>query len=200
MTIMELNNQLQVDLPIMAARDSQKSTIMARVQARHEEADGVISVELVCSDGGPLPRFTAGSHINLHLPDEMRRSYSLHSDPAADGHYAVGVGRAPNSRGGSVWIHENLAVGQILEIDPPRNNFALVEGVETILIAGGIGITPLLSMAHVLAASGTPWRLYYAVQTRGQAAFVTTLQALAKNSSGNSICTWLTRPTARSSI
>lgn len=181
---MKLNNLLQIDLPPVAAQDSQKSTIMARVQARHQEAEGVISVELLCSDGGPIPSFTAGSHINLHLPGEMRRSYSLHNDPAIDGHYAVGVGRAPNSRGGSVWIHDHLAVGQILEIDPPRNNFALVEGVETILIAGGIGITPLLSMAHVLAASGTPWQLHYAVQSRGQAAFVPTLQALAENSSG----------------
>lgn len=181
---MKLNNQLQVDPPPVAVRDPQKSTITARVQARRQEADGVISVELVCNDGGPIPGFTAGSHINLHLPEQMRRSYSLHNDPAIDGHYAVGVGRAPNSRGGSVWIHDNLAVGQILEIDPPRNNFALVEGAETILIAGGIGITPLLSMAHVLAASGTPWQLHYAVQTRGQAAFVSTLQSLAEKSSG----------------
>jgi tetrachlorobenzoquinone reductase len=181
---MGLNNQLQVVLPPVAARDPQRSTIMARVQARHQEADGVISVELVCSDGGPMPSFTAGSHINLHLPGGMRRSYSLHNNPAVDGHYAVAVGRAPNSRGGSQWIHDHLAVGEILEIDPPRNNFALVEGVETILIAGGIGITPLLSMAHALAASRTPWQLHYAVQSRGQAAFVPTLQALAENSSG----------------
>ncbi|OOL32298.1 hypothetical protein GQ85_08255 [Rhodococcus rhodochrous] len=160
------------------------STLLVRVRARRVEADGVISIELVCASGERLPEFTAGAHINLHLPGGMRRSYSLHNQPGVDDHYAIAVGRAPASRGGSQWIHEHLDVGTTLEINPPRNNFPLVDDADVILIAGGIGITPLLSMARVLAESERPWQLHYAVQTRKQAAFVPTLRSLAEGSSG----------------
>src|SRR6185437_8413221 len=99
-----------------------------------------------------LPAFTAGAHIDLHLRDGMRRSYSLANDHNERHRYQVAVQKDPATRGGSRLIHETIRVGDRLVITPPRNHCALNEdGQRSVLIAGGIGITPILCMVRRLA-------------------------------------------------
>lgn len=134
--------------------------------------------EFARPDGGVLPDTEPGAHIGLHLPNGLMRQYSLTSAGPAPRSYMVGIKRDPQSRGGSRWIHDNLKVGTLLEVDPPRNNFALVEdAAETVLVAGGIGITPIMAMVERLRALGRKYRLYYSCRSRDDAAFRTELEA-----------------------
>ncbi len=143
------------------------------------EAEGVNAYILEPVGGGALPPFTAGAHVDLHLPNGITRSYSLLNDPAERGRYVIGVHHAPESRGGSRYVHEALRVGARLTIGPPRNNFPLNEDApHSVLIAGGIGVTPLLSMATRLESLGRSWELHYACRTRARAAFLERLAAL----------------------
>lgn len=130
--------------------------------------------------GPPLPRFSPGSHIDVHLPDGLVRQYSL-ARPFEEGTpYAIGVKRDAASRGGSAWIHDHLEPGTRLRISQPRNNFPLVESAEaSVLIAGGVGITPIWCMVQRLHQRGLPWRLVYAARTRGEAAFAAEIEKLS---------------------
>lgn len=144
-----------------------------RVAAIRYEAEGVVSLELRDPGGGALPAFAPGAHIDLHLPNGVTRSYSLASDAACREAYVVGVGLDPKSRGGSRFVHERLRVGQMIAIDGPRNNFPLMPSdAPCILIAGGIGITPMMAMVRELASAGRDHRLYYAARDRTRAAFL----------------------------
>ncbi|CAB3788288.1 Phthalate dioxygenase reductase [Paraburkholderia caffeinitolerans] len=123
--------------------------------------------------GGALPGFTAGAHIRIQTaasPDD-ERSYSLINSANQSGHYEIAVKLEPNGRGGSRRMHA-LQPGERLRASLPKNDFPL-HGVphEAVLIAGGIGITPILSMARTLAASGARFQLHYACRTPGDAAF-----------------------------
>jgi vanillate O-demethylase ferredoxin subunit len=144
------------------------------------EADGILSYELQPEPPrNGLPAFTAGAHIDLHLPNGMIRSYSLLNAPEERHRYVIGVNKDPQSRGGSRYMHETLRPGDTLTIGAPQNNFPLEESAAlTVLVAGGIGITPIMGMIHRLRALGRPWRLYYAARTRKSAAFVDELHAL----------------------
>jgi ferredoxin-NADP reductase len=157
-------------------------TLPLRVRALTWEAEGILGVELVPTQPDTLlPPFEAGSHIDLHLGNGLQRSYSLLNTPGERERYCVAVNLDAASRGGSSWIHAALRPGQVIEVSAPRNNFALDESAaETVLIAGGIGVTPLLSMARRLTALGKPWRLLHATRTRAHAAFARELQALAQ--------------------
>lgn len=157
-------------------------TLSLLVKSITFEAEDVISLDLRPAESAPLPGFTAGSHIDLSLGNGLSRSYSL-ANPQTETHrYVVGVQRDAASRGGSHFVHEAVRVGQVIEASEPRNNFPLVEdAAETILIAGGIGITPLWCMAQRLQALGRNWRLYYAVRSRRRAAFLDRIAALAAN-------------------
>lgn len=136
-------------------------------------ARDTIAVEFVREDGAPLPAFSAGAHLDLILPNGIRRSYSLCSSPAERHHYVVGVKRASPSRGASVYLHDTLRVGQTIRVSEPRNNFPLDDGAaRSVLIAGGIGITPMMAMIDTLEREGRDWRLYYACRTRADAAFL----------------------------
>ena len=149
-----------------------------RVQALTWEADRIIGIELRRPDGGALPEFSAGAHIDLRLPNRMTRSYSLINPPGERHRYVIAVQRDRASRGGSRWLHEALRVGERLLVEPPRNDFALVEEApHSLLIAGGIGITPLWSHAQRLLALGRPFELVYAVRSRRVAAFLEPLRA-----------------------
>lgn len=154
-------------------------TLKAFVHTIRWEAEDTIGVEFRPVEGNEFLAFTAGSHIDLHLPNGLERSYSL-SNPSQERHrYVVGVLKDRASRGGSRWMHEQLRVGMQLAISPPRNNFPLHEAAEhTVLIAGGIGITPLLCMARRLRDLGRSFELLYFVRTRRNAAFLEVLQAL----------------------
>lgn len=156
-----------------------------RVAAIHQVAATIRSIELVSADGAPLPPFTAGAHINLKLPGDLSRSYSLTNGPATTDRYVIAVNRDPASRGGSAYIAEKLTIGDVLRVDPPHNTFPLIEDAElSAFFAGGIGITPMLAMIRQLEALGRPWKLFYAARNRDSAAFVGELEALEQASPG----------------
>ncbi|HEY2134461.1 MAG TPA: PDR/VanB family oxidoreductase [Xanthobacteraceae bacterium] len=136
------------------------------------------SIELVAADGGALPPFTAGAHIDVELGNGEARSYSLLNDSTETHRYVIAVLREIDSRGGSTWVHDHLGAGDKLTSSAPTNNFALNEaGERHILIAGGIGITPLMSMSRRLAARGAAFTLHYCARSRDEAAFIGELEA-----------------------
>lgn len=158
------------------------TALTLRVQRRWTEAEGIVGLVLENAAGGPLPGFEAGAHIQLHLPGELtggvalKRPYSLCNAPPAPGqpasHYELGVLLEPASRGGSATVHQHLQPGLQLQVDPPRNLFALAaEGSSHLLLAGGIGITPVLAMAEALWARGAHFELHHAVRTADRAAY-----------------------------
>ncbi len=123
-------------------------------------------------DGARLPAYTPGAHIDLHLPKGFIRQFSLTVPGADPESYTVGVKRDAASRGGSRYIFDELRAGDEIKISPPRNNFALVEDAEhVVLVAGGIGITPIWCMVQRLAALNRSWKLYYSCQSRPDMAF-----------------------------
>lgn len=153
--------------------------LQAFVHTLRFEAQDTISVELRPAGNIPFPAFTPGSHIDLNLPNGLTRSYSLCNDSGQCFRYVVGVLRDRASRGGSRCVHETLRVGMPITISEPRNHFALDEdAAHTVLVAGGIGITPLLCMARRLKSLGRSFEMLYFVRTRKSAAFLDELQAL----------------------
>jgi tetrachlorobenzoquinone reductase len=131
------------------------------------------------ADGGKLPPYSPGAHIDLHLPNGLVRQFSLVAPNSDPDNYVVGVKRDAASRGGSRYIIEEMRVGDEIKISVPRNTFPLVENAEhVVLIAGGIGITPIWCMVQELAARKRPWTLYYACQSRQDMAFLDVLQKL----------------------
>lgn len=142
-------------------------------------AERIVSVELRAVNGEPLPPFTAGAHIDLYLPGGMVRSYSLVNPQEERHRYVIAVNRDAASRGGSRYVHEQLAAGSTLNVAPPRNNFPLAEeAAHSLFIAGGIGITPLWCMIQRLRCLGRSWQLVYCARTRRQAAFAEELARL----------------------
>lgn len=143
-----------------------------RIADKRDCAEGIAAFELVADDGGELPAFTAGSHVDVFLPGGMTRQYSLRNDPAERHRYCIGVLREPSGRGGSAHMHDRLRVGDIVETSHPRNAFALDEDAPfSLLIAGGIGITPILSMAHRLTALGRDFAFHYCARSAARMAF-----------------------------
>jgi tetrachlorobenzoquinone reductase len=155
-----------------------------RVRAITWEAEGVLGFELVPEHPGSLlPPVQAGAHIVLSLQPGLQRSYSLLNTPGERHRYQIAVNLDAHSRGGSRHLHQQVRPGDLLSVAAPANNFALDETAPlSVLIAGGIGVTPLLSMARRLVALGRPWQLLYAARSRHHAAFVAELQALAEAS------------------
>lgn len=154
-----------------------------RVQSIVREAEGTLSLELVpMTPDGALPAADPGAHVNLHLGSGHVRSYSL-THPGERHRWTLAVHLDPASRGGSKWIHEVLRPGATLEVEGPHNHFALDESApHSVLIAGGIGVTPLLAMARRLSALGKPWTLHYVARSRARMAFADTLRELAERS------------------
>ncbi|WP_116437573.1 2Fe-2S iron-sulfur cluster-binding protein [Frankia sp. CcI49] len=141
------------------------------VHGREDESDGVISLTLARPDGAPLPLWTPGAHIDVRVADEDIRQYSLCGDPAQVTQWRIAVLREPAGRGGSAYLHEHARQGAELTVGGLRNNFPLVPGAHTVLIAGGIGITPLLPMIEQLRATGRSWSLHYGGRRRAAMAF-----------------------------
>ncbi|WP_216895301.1 PDR/VanB family oxidoreductase [Nocardia alni] len=149
------------------------STRALRVQQKSWEAEGVTAITLVDPAGADLPGWEPGAHLALHLPNGMVREYSLCSDPADARRWTVAVLRKPDSRGGSSHIHDALPVGALIDVDGPRNAFSLEQdAAEHILVAGGIGITPIISMVRCLERQGRRWRLLYTGRSRSTMAFL----------------------------
>ncbi len=147
------------------------SDLQVQVLTRRVEAEGICSYELARADGAPLPAFSAGAHIDVHLPGGLVRQYSLCNDDRETHRYRIAVLRDPASRGGSVTVHEQVQEGDTLTISAPRNHFPLVAAPFSLLLAGGIGITPLLCMAQRLAATGQDFRLHYCTRSLARTAF-----------------------------
>ena len=151
--------------------------IEVQVTARRDEALDICSYELAPVDGGPLPTFTAGAHIDVHLPGGLIRQYSLCNHPEERHRYLIGVLKDPTSRGGSRSLHEQILPGARLHISEPRNLFPLApQARRHLLFAGGIGITPILCMAEQLAQSGASFELHYCARSRQRAAFLERLR------------------------
>jgi len=150
------------------------------VQAVTPVAEGVVRLRLVSPDGKPLPRWTAGSHIDVECgTPELSRQYSLCGDPDDAGAFEIAVLHEPEGRGGSAWVHANVKPGDRLRIRGPRNHFRLDESLEkAIFIAGGIGITPVSAMARRAKALGMDYELHYSGRSRRSMAFVDELAAL----------------------
>lgn len=143
-----------------------------RIARKVIEAQDICSFELVAADGGSLPPFTAGAHIDVHVAPGLVRQYSLCNAPGETHRYVIGVLRDANSRGGSAAMH-TLEAGQAIIIGAPKNHFALVdESPHSLLLAGGIGITPLLSMAERLSNVGSRFELHYCSRTSVRTAFL----------------------------
>jgi ferredoxin-NADP reductase len=156
------------------------STLKAWVHTLKYEAQDIISVDLRPMPGETLPAFEAGAHIDLHLPGGLVRSYSLANDCRERHRYLLGILKDKASRGGSRAVHEQLRVGMALTISAPRNNFPLYEDADhAVLIAGGIGITPILCMTQRLQALGRSFEVVYLARSRPAAAFIETLKTLA---------------------
>lgn len=134
--------------------------LQLRVSAREIAAESVVRFELRHPDGLPLPPFSAGSHIDLRLPNGTVRQYSLCNDPAERSRYEIGILLDPASRGGSRSAHADIALGDLIAVGAPRNLFPLHPAEHSILFAGGIGVTPLLAMAEQLSRDGASFALH----------------------------------------
>lgn len=148
------------------------STLTVRVARRSLEAEGIVSFELTSVDGKPLPPFSAGSHIDVTVRSGLVRQYSLCNESDETHRYLIGVLRDPASRGGSRGMHEQVREGDLLKISAPKNHFALAAGAQrSILVAGGIGVTPILCMAERLFVSGGEFEMHYCARSVERMAF-----------------------------
>lgn len=142
-------------------------------------AEGIAAFELVPASG-QLPSFQPGAHVDVHLPNGLVRQYSLTNGPGLTSVYRLGVKLEPDSRGGSRYMHESVQQGDTLQLSAPHNNFPLRrDAARTVLIAGGIGVTPLLAMAQTLDRQQLGWELHYFAQSDDHIAFGEVLEPLS---------------------
>ncbi|MCF5263375.1 2Fe-2S iron-sulfur cluster binding domain-containing protein [Pseudomonas sp. PA-5-4A] len=145
-------------------------------RARGRRGGGVAARDRPRRDGAPLPMFDAGAHVDIHIGPGLVRQYSLCSNPADPSLYRLGVLRDPASRGGSVGVHDILLEGHEVQISLPRNLFALAaEARRSVLLGGGIGVTPMIAMAYALHAAGQTFELHYCGRERERSAFLAEL-------------------------
>ena len=148
------------------------SPIAVRVARKTTEALDICSLELVAVDGSALPAFSAGSHIDVQLPGGITRQYSLCNNGESH-RYVVSVLRDPASRGGSQAVHDQVQEGDQITISAPRNHFALAhDAKQHLLLAGGIGVTPILCMAERLAVTGGDFHMHYCTRSKERTAFL----------------------------
>jgi len=158
-----------------ATAASEEANLEVIAQAVTPVAEGVIAIDLARADGLPFEAWAPGAHVDVVIGPGLVRQYSLCGPLDNRSHLRIAVLREPQSRGGSQALHERLKPGDRLEIRGPRNAFPLPEASEYVLIAGGIGITPLLPMVAQLARTGARWKLLYGGRTRRSMAFTETL-------------------------
>lgn len=157
-------------------------TLTLRVSRREPLCDGIVAFELRATDDRPLPAFDAGAHIDLHLPPARpgeaprRRSYSLCNPPDERDRYLIAVQHEHAGRGGSAWLHAQLQPGDRIDASTPSNLFALQPAPHALLLAGGIGLTPLLAMAETLWAQDRSFTLQVRVRSRARLPFARRLQ------------------------
>ena len=128
--------------------------VSVRITGKQMVTAQACRIELDSADGSPLPGYTAGAHINVGTPSGEVRSYSLTDDPGATAGYAITVHRDSRGRGGSASLVDDTGVGDLVAVSEPVNAFPLEDAASYLLIAGGIGITPIRSMWHALRRRG----------------------------------------------
>ncbi|MGE8412899.1 MAG: PDR/VanB family oxidoreductase [Pseudomonas sp.] len=151
---------------------------LLKVVVRKREIQGhdVVVLDLGRVDGAALPAFEAGAHVDIHIAPGLVRQYSLCGNPANGAVYRLGVLKDPASRGGSQSVHEMLLEGREVQISAPRNLFPLMPGAgRSILLGGGIGVTPMIAMAHTLYLQGADFELHYCARSRSRSAFLAEL-------------------------
>ena len=164
------------DLP--EAPTGRRPAIRVQVARKWKAAEEIAGFELESIEG-QLPTFQPGAHIDVHLPNGLVRQYSITNGPGEAVNYRIGVKLEPESRGGSRCLHETVREGDVLAISEPRNNFPLRrDAVHTILVAGGIGITPLLAMAQALHHMDLDFELHCFARTKDHVAFPGVLEVL----------------------
>ncbi|MCK5771161.1 fatty acid desaturase [Algiphilus sp.] len=147
---------------------SSELPLRARIVEAAQVSEAVRAYLLEPAEASPFPAYSAGAHIDVEVAPGHIRQYSLVGAPRADGRYRIGVKREDHGRGGSLAVHEGFAPGRVIRIGVPRNRFPLEEAAAgVVLVAGGIGITPLLAMADALHAKGTPFTLHACARSRG---------------------------------
>ncbi|KAG8149831.1 PDR/VanB family oxidoreductase [Burkholderia catarinensis] len=154
------------------------ATLTVKVARKWQEARDICGFEFVSDDGAPLPRFDAGSHIDVHLPGGLVRQYSLCNHPGQGDRYQIAVLRDAGGRGGSRAIHDAVRQGDTVRISTPRNHFPLAhDAAHHLLLAGGIGVTPILCMAERLFSAGAAFDMHYCARSADRMAFVERINA-----------------------
>lgn len=154
------------------------TTFKVKIARKAPAARDIVTLELAALDGSSLPPFSAGSHIDVEVRPGLIRQYSLCNDASEQHRYVIGVLRDPASRGGSVAVHEELQEGQEIKISHPRNHFPLVPGAKrSLLLAGGIGVTPILCMAERLARTDATFNMHYCARSPERMAFREQIQS-----------------------
>jgi len=171
-------------IPELQQTSEDKHTLSLQVERIQQENDRVKSFRLRAADGGMLPEFQSGAHlqVTVTLPDgsESQRHYSLLSHPSDRSWFEIGVLKEAEGRGGSRYMHEQVKEGDVLEFRAPKNEFPMATHAEhSILIAGGIGITPIHSMMHTLATEGKSFELHYSAHTHARLAFRNRIEKIA---------------------
>ncbi|GAA2418104.1 PDR/VanB family oxidoreductase [Actinomadura vinacea] len=162
---------------VPSVRPVDRSLRLIVLEVRREVED-VVSLRLGAPDGGVLPRWQPGCHLDVLLPSGRRRQYSLCGDPADRRAYRIAVRRLPGGGGGSVEIHEALVEGMTITAAGPRNAFPFLARDRYLFLAGGIGITPILPMVQAAHLLGADWRLVYTGRTSGSLPFLDELAGL----------------------
>lgn len=174
MALLPARRSLNVHWDLADIERSKQNTVRTldlKVQRRTQESDGVISLTLTHPDGGELPKWKPGAHIDLHI-GEFTRQYSLSSDCEDRSSYRVGILRESGGRGGSEAVHQRLIDGSSITVSWPRNNFRFVDSEHYLFIAGGIGITPILAMIKEAERNNKEWTLLYGGRSRSSMAFL----------------------------
>jgi ferredoxin-NADP reductase len=156
------------------------------VRCKRDAAEGVVVLDLSAADGAPLPTWEPGAHVDLHLGTDLVRQYSLCGDPADRSTWRVAVLREADGRGGSRFVHDDLAEGSTVRVRGPRNHFPFKEAARYLFIGGGIGVTPLIPMIGAAVAADADWSLTYGGRTRDSMAFVGQLS----ESYGDRVSVW----------
>jgi vanillate O-demethylase ferredoxin subunit len=154
------------------------ATLDVKISRKWEEAEGICAYELTAGNGVALPPFSAGSHIDVHLPGGFIRQYSLCNNPSESNRYHIAVLRDAEGRGGSRAIHDLVHEGDALRISEPKNHFPLAHDASNhLLLAGGIGITPILCMAERLHRVGETFEMHYCARSPQRTAFVSRIMS-----------------------